>query len=62
MEILRINMVNAMADITKTAMFFSMMTDKKLLVSDRDVRIRNTFPMMSEVKAMALTSPSEWPS
>ncbi len=56
------SMVIAATKIKMAAQFFSMNTEMKLRVLDRSVRIRNTLPMMSDEKAMALTSPSVWPS
>ena len=61
-DIVRINNVNAIKIITITAMFFSISTEMKFLVFESDVRIRNMFPIISEENAIALTSPSLWPS
>ena len=56
------NMTKAIVEMTITAMFFSKSTDTKLRVSDKEERIKNTLPMIKEEKAIALISPSVWPS
>jgi hypothetical protein len=60
--IIMTKMKKATIKIIINEMFFSKITDKKVLVSDNEVRIKNTFPMIKEEKAMALISPAECPS
>lgn len=52
----------AVMEINNTAIFFSRITAIIFLVSDKDVRIKNTFPIINDEKAIALTSPWVWPS
>ena len=61
-DIVNSSIANAITEMSKTAMFFSRITEKKFLVSDNDVRIKNTFPIIKDEKAMALISFSECPS
>jgi hypothetical protein len=45
--------VKAMVEIITKALLFSKITETKFRVSDNEVRMRNTFPTMSEENAMA---------
>ena len=51
-----------MVEMMIKALLFSKITETKFRVSDNEVRIRNTFPTMSEENAMALTALSVCPS
>ena len=42
-----------MVEMMTKALLFSKITETKFRVSDNEVRIRNTFPTMSEENAMA---------
>lgn len=56
------SMINALTGNISTTQFFSLVTEMKLRVVDKLLRIKNTFPTISVENAIARTSAAECPS